>query len=228
LALSSMNWLLALTVFALVCVPFGLNISILSRGVNGITIPGYGCTGSTNETYNVPLSRSCLIISDVITIAVTLWYTIRGRGSYLRSVPSFKSSLTNTLLLNGALRAIVALNVVHLVLTLLSISVSAVDPTSGVAATPRLVLISFRPSLTAILICRLLIALQAANKELLSHDTNGALGDADSHHGPTSSLRFASRVVGSLGQSLGATGRSDADVDRELETFEPREGDDIG
>lgn len=63
-----------------------------------------------------------------------------------------------------------------------------------------------RDRLTAILICRFLLDLQHANQKALDPALDDTHGDARGDQ--TLSLRFASRVLGSIGGSLPAAGHS--------------------
>ncbi|KAI0351288.1 hypothetical protein OH77DRAFT_942730 [Trametes cingulata] len=199
LALSHTNWYLAALVFLLGAVPFSVNVWVFTLGSTSVSVPRFGCISSNNETRRqalvcVPLARAALILSDLLTISVTLWYTATQAGG-LRYVRALGSSLSRTLVQNGAVYflLIVALNAAHLVLTLLS---DLVLP----GVTPASTLGFFIDPLTAILICRLLIALQSANQKTLGLDSDPqsvSLGLGEREGG---SLRFAERVMGSIGE----------------------------
>ncbi|OSD04949.1 hypothetical protein PYCCODRAFT_86408 [Trametes coccinea BRFM310] len=145
LALSHMNWVLAFIVFTLACAPFAANMWAISLGVVGFNIPMAGCTASIQVTpyeakmyaslalsldhaqplfiTGTALSRSCTIAADLIVIATTWWNaTYDGSVRHIRGAS--KMPLTRVLLYNGAtyFLALSTLNILHLTLTLLSVS----------------------------------------------------------------------------------------------------------
>ncbi|KAI0765606.1 hypothetical protein BD413DRAFT_637622 [Trametes elegans] len=186
LALSGMNWPLAVVTFCLGSVPFAINAWTMALGITGMNAPVLGCVGGDSLVSGVAAGRSCLIASDIMVLVVTLWSTVRnGR---LRTNIGAKPSLANVLIFNGG--TLVTLNIIHLTLTLISI-VDSLDPISEVTI--------LTDPITAILVCRFLLALQSADQEALDQGSSSTPSRAD-NEGET--LRFASRVVGSIGGTL--------------------------
>ncbi|CDO74746.1 hypothetical protein BN946_scf184411.g3 [Trametes cinnabarina] len=192
------------------------------------------------------LSRACTIAADLIIVIISWRYAAQGFGWRLRRMPTLP--LTRVMILNGSayFLALLVLNALHLTLTMLSI-VGLSEPASDVTefTDPYVLLSPFfdacaRPrhqsrsphplnSLTAILICRFLFALHAANLKssavsvdlymntsLNLDDTRprivGAFSalhyDADlgaqaRSADPERTLQFASLVVESMGGAVG-------------------------
>ncbi|KAI0351308.1 hypothetical protein OH77DRAFT_944914 [Trametes cingulata] len=210
LALSRMNWLVAGTVFLLASGPFAVNIWVTSLGLIGENVPVVGCSGGSNQTRHqaiigtrssslspalslsscpslgVSVAHACGIVAESLVIVITVWHTVKATGG-LRGSRSGRPSLADILLVNGTVYflLIFTLNALHLVLTLFSISF-ALDPISEVDI--------FTDPLTAILICRFLIALQSANQSM------DEVGESDY----MGSMQFSSRIMGSLGEPIGA------------------------
>ncbi|CDO74748.1 hypothetical protein BN946_scf184411.g5 [Trametes cinnabarina] len=91
-------------------------------------------------------------------------------------------------------RALTTLNILHLTLTLLSV-VGVDEPTS--------VVVVFTDPLTAILICRFLLALHAANAQMTHGDARDDTDlEAFARSSNQQTLRFVSGVVDSLGATL--------------------------
>ncbi|KAH9903167.1 hypothetical protein C8Q73DRAFT_39897 [Cubamyces lactineus] len=199
LALSRMNWPLAAIVFALASGPFAVNVWLLRLGLTGANIPYIGCSGGSVQTahqavMSVSISRSSVIAADILVIAVTGWQTIKA-GS-LRLTPSWDvtpRTLADVLLKNGMIYflIVVTMNTLQLALTVVSI-VSPVNQISQVTI--------LTDPMTAILTCRFLLALQSANQEALNPSLSTLQGDIAGDANAT--LRFASRVVDSVGGSL--------------------------
>ncbi|KAH9855448.1 hypothetical protein C2E23DRAFT_708832, partial [Lenzites betulinus] len=201
LALSGMNWPLGISVFGLGLVPFAVNVWLMVlHEISGTNLPMLGCGALEDITLRqtiiwdigVSLSRGSLILSDVIAIVVT-WRTWKGKGLHIAGVVS---TLSDVLMYNG--QFVVICNTIHLSLTLISI-VTPLQQSSLVT--------SLTEPITAILIMRFLLALQSANQASMGRDT---LSGAD--HRPTLSvptdgdtLRFASIVIGSIGESFDGT-----------------------
>ncbi|KAI9069090.1 hypothetical protein FKP32DRAFT_1671664 [Trametes sanguinea] len=187
-------------------------------GTYSYNLPLAGCLVGTNETASqakmqvqtsyyprsslahfrpcsgVSISRSCVMASDVLVIAITWWYAARGRTLHdARQLKQFKHSLTQVLIMNGTIYflALLTVNAVHLTLSMLSINGLA-DEISEVAV--------FIDPLTAILICRFLLALHSANLRLTGEEL--ATDDSDAHgmSVDASMLNFASFV-----ESMGGT-----------------------
>ncbi|KAI9067365.1 hypothetical protein FKP32DRAFT_1601222 [Trametes sanguinea] len=169
LALSGMNWLAAAIVFVLACGPFAVNVwQITAVGVVGFNIPEVGCIGSSNITaaeakilfdiLGTAVSRSCIIAADLMVIIISWWFA--AKDWTIRDIRSPTMSLTRVMVLNGTtyFLALTLLNILHLTLTLLSL-VGVADQISPVTI--------FVDPLTAILICRFLLDLHAANSRSL-------------------------------------------------------------
>ncbi|KAI9059668.1 hypothetical protein FKP32DRAFT_1579471, partial [Trametes sanguinea] len=185
LALSGMNWYLASIVFLLASVPFAVNWAIAAIGAVGYNIPIVGCRANDLPyltVIGVALSRSCMIASDLLVIAITWWYATRG--GWNQQMGLRRPSLVRVMVVNGTVYFLVlsVLNVLHLILTFLSTLMSATDPLSQIAI--------FTDPLTAILICRLLLALHAADDKSADQSLNLSCldGKVDNGH----SLQFAS------------------------------------
>ncbi|KAI0364555.1 hypothetical protein BV20DRAFT_956028, partial [Pilatotrama ljubarskyi] len=203
LALSGMNWGLAIAVSAVAYVPFALNVWVSSLGLVGETVPILGCSGGSKQTAHqaligVTVSRSCAMAADLMVIAVTWRHT--AKGTTLRGLlrgPA-RSSLANVLLVNGKrsiyFLLIVILNALQLAFTLLEKVVDVLDESSAI--------IIFSDPLTAILICRLLIRLQSANQKALVGLGTGTETQADEAGEQAETLRFATMVIGSLAESV--------------------------
>ncbi|KAL7280277.1 hypothetical protein ACG7TL_005190 [Trametes sanguinea] len=199
LALSHMNWVLAFIVFTLACAPFAANMWAISLGVVGFNIPMAGCTASIQVTpyeakIGTALSRSCTIAADLIVIATTWWNaTYDGSVRHIRGAS--KMPLTRVLLYNGAtyFLALSTLNILHLTLTLLSV-VGVDEPTS--------VVVVFTDPLTAILICRFLLALHAANLQSTVQDSQDTELGIFARASNQKTVIFASFASDPLGATL--------------------------
>ncbi|KAI0364564.1 hypothetical protein BV20DRAFT_831459 [Pilatotrama ljubarskyi] len=139
---------------------------------------------------SVAVSRSCLIASDFLVVAITWNYTLRE--SRLRTRRILHRSLMTLLHVHGILYFLLmaTLNILHLVLTLLSIFVT-LDAVSEVVV--------FTDPLVAIVTWRFLLALQVANQ-----GSEGLRTSSDVTADDSASLRFvrSSRLTGSVGGSL--------------------------
>ncbi|KAI0331611.1 hypothetical protein GY45DRAFT_1321935, partial [Cubamyces sp. BRFM 1775] len=131
LALSGMNWKLAIPVFVFACGPFVVNLwTLIGVGTFGANIPVVGCIGSTNQTdfearfptgvVGVIISRSSAMLADVLVIVATWWYAAQG-GTFRTTIRmgGFRQPLTRVMVLHGPLAHLI-LNALHLILTLLS------------------------------------------------------------------------------------------------------------
>ncbi|KAI9069870.1 hypothetical protein FKP32DRAFT_1599630 [Trametes sanguinea] len=224
LALSRMNYPLALLVFVLACGPFAVNVWQVSvAGISGFNIPVAGCFGASGETpaqakIGVIIARTCAMAADSLVIGVSWWYgatTSSFRGLRHQSMP-----LAQIVLVNGTIYfiALLILNALHLTFTLASIV--------GVANAVSEVIVLTDP-LTAILICRFLLALHAADrKDAGSPLDDSALGETSDRGG---TLRFTSAIA-SMGADLTVgSGESSMGYGEELElTDEGSQGDEVG
>ncbi|OSC96671.1 hypothetical protein PYCCODRAFT_1481818 [Trametes coccinea BRFM310] len=212
LALSNMNWPLGGIVFLLSCGPFAVNIWVLGGlGVYGFNVPKVGCVGSSDETIHeaiigVAVSRSCNIASDFLVILVT-WRSA-AKGQWLHAVNGHRPSLMRVMMLNGTIYflALLIVNSLHLILTLLSID-AGVDPASSVTL--------FSDPLTAILICRFLLDLHAANARAAWEDSDDTRL-AGVNLSQVGSIRFASLAAHSMAGAV-ATESEDSTLDTEME-----------
>ncbi|KAH9851997.1 hypothetical protein C2E23DRAFT_923532, partial [Lenzites betulinus] len=216
LALSSINRTFGVIVFILASVPFAANVWLLSIGVTGENLPVVGCSTS--------LSRSCSIVADSLVIGATWKYAIQ-HGVFRRGIRRITpSEIVDVLLYNGTIYflPLVALNVTHLTLTVLSIvQVTENDSEVGLAIDP----------ITAILIGRYMLALQAANQKVLRGGETLSRWDADGSGAAEETLRFASRVIGSIGASIQRRDDDDEDLmwsNRETECEEVGGADSYG
>ncbi|RPD57194.1 hypothetical protein L227DRAFT_613812 [Lentinus tigrinus ALCF2SS1-6] len=127
-------------------------------------------------------SRTCLISTDALLVLVTWWKLSRGSLVHRR-----KGSFVYVLLRDGTIYfiALLALNALHLTLTLLS-HVQALQSVSVVTL--------FTEPLTGILVGRFLLNLQSANRKALDIDSSIKSGSGSG----SESLVFE-RVIGSLG-----------------------------
>ncbi|KAI0820262.1 hypothetical protein BC628DRAFT_1398083 [Trametes gibbosa] len=205
LALSGMNRVLAAVVFALAMTPFVVDmLPLILHNLTGENIPLVGCAGAENVTDRqrviyVALARGTLIASDLLVVGVTWTTWRRGRDC---SITAVVPTLSSILMYNGTLYFLVVgiCSTAHLVLTLLSIE-SPLERYSMITA--------LTDPITAILVCRFLLALQRANQAALGKDTLGdtrtygevlAPGGLDAPRSGT--LRFVSAAIGSIGESL--------------------------
>ncbi|KAJ3005093.1 hypothetical protein NUW54_g4497 [Trametes sanguinea] len=225
LALSRMNYPLALLVFVLACGPFAVNVwQVAVAGISGFNIPVAGCFGASGETpaqakigKRVIIARTCAMAADSLVIAVSWWYgatTSSFRGLRHQTMP-----LAQIVLVNGTIYfiALLILNALHLTFTLVSIV--------GVANAVSEVIVLTDP-LTAILICRFLLALHAADcKDAGSPLDDSVLGETSDRGG---TLRFASAIA-SMGADLATrSGESSLAYGDELElTAEGLRGDEV-
>ncbi|EIW59947.1 uncharacterized protein TRAVEDRAFT_64712 [Trametes versicolor FP-101664 SS1] len=197
LALSKMNYYLAFAVFIFALGPFVINLHTISLGLVGTNIAPFGCGGGADLTQalaimGVVVSRSCAIIADIIAITVTWRSTVNVHGVL---AGDRRSSVASTLFVNGTIYFLVfvTMNTFHLLLTLLSV-VDALEPVSLVTV--------FTDPLATVLTCRFLLALQSANQQALGQGS--AEDGEDDERGGSSTLQFASRIIGSIAASIPA------------------------
>ncbi|KAL1938174.1 hypothetical protein VTO73DRAFT_11818 [Trametes versicolor] len=214
LALSGMNWPLGFCVSVLAASPFFGSMWELSLGITGSNQPPFGCGGGNNTTPRqqlialVPVGTvqsACIITADIIVIIVTWWYSFKTHGTFTTRRDGTRSHLADILSINGTIYFLLfmVLNTVQLAFNLVS-SVYALENIG--------VVISFVAPLQAVMTCRFMIALQSADRRVVggvasSVNADGQDTGADGVH----TLRFASRVVGSIGGDLGASYLGTAD-----------------
>ncbi|RPD59933.1 hypothetical protein L227DRAFT_575932 [Lentinus tigrinus ALCF2SS1-6] len=151
----------------------------------------------------VIISRTCLIVADFIVLGVT-WY---GTYRTLRLVrvaavgEQSKHTYSGVLFRDGTIYFVILaiLNFLHLLFTLLSIAVYALQPTSFVT--------TFTEPLTSILVSWFLLDLQ----EVGIYRADPQLSSLSVGQG---SLHFNSRVIGSLGESLPPPGDTSLEDER--------------
>ncbi|RDX45251.1 hypothetical protein OH76DRAFT_1420880 [Lentinus brumalis] len=147
------------------------------------------------------VARASLIAADAILIVVT-WMKLSRRGG------GGGGSFVHVVLRDGTVYFIclLILNTLHLTFTVASIATPVVRPVSNV--------IAFSEPLTAILIYRFMLNLQAVNRKALQLDAPAGTEGATSSGSGGGSLVFE-RVVGSLGSSVIGDWEGQADVDED-------------
>ncbi|RPD73086.1 hypothetical protein L226DRAFT_536590 [Lentinus tigrinus ALCF2SS1-7] len=197
-ALSDQNWLLSGLVMLLSLVPFGINVGQYAYGLTGEVDPLFGCSAVLPITDKFARkitisSRTCLIASDALVIAITWFAMLRCRDRF-GEMTWHSTSLTTILARDGTIYFILLLilNTLHLTFTMLSIH-AAFEPLSYFS--------DFTEPVTTVLISRFLLDLQSANQRALKVDSDDPLYlDTMTF---SRSANIESRVVGSLGASLG-------------------------
>ncbi|RPD59066.1 hypothetical protein L226DRAFT_524088 [Lentinus tigrinus ALCF2SS1-7] len=195
--------ILSAFVFLLALAPLPINAARFSFDLTGVNDPHWGCfaedsvPSSLNLKSVLPfiiISRTCLIVSDIILIGLTWWALPRNSISFA-TLRKTRVSLTTVLLRDGTLYfgVLLIMNVLHLVFSLSFIFSSSDNGASNVTA--------FTESVTAVLVSRFLLNLQEANKvavmgmDLVSMDQLSTVPEGRT-------LSFA-RVMGSIGESIG-------------------------
>ncbi|RDX51355.1 hypothetical protein OH76DRAFT_1401672 [Lentinus brumalis] len=188
----SKSYPVALLVFLLSSVSVGVDFSDFRFDLVGVNIPLLGCTATTTVSTDlfkkyVIIVRTCLIAADLILIYVT-WYTL-GRKAFSNSHHSF----VGVLLQDGTIyfMVLLLLNILHLVFTMLAID----TPLQGASNVS-----SFTEPVTATLVSRFLIHLQAANRRTLHIDTDN-YADRGATFSSLGTLVF-DRVVGPMESTL--------------------------
>ncbi|RPD73151.1 hypothetical protein L226DRAFT_584919 [Lentinus tigrinus ALCF2SS1-7] len=173
-------------------IPLSLQLCEYSKSKSGVWDPPICTMGSVTIGINFSVdsglcevtiaSRTCLISTDALLVLVTWWKLSRGSLVHRR-----KGSFVYVLLRDGTIYfiALLALNALHLTLTLLS-HVQALQSVSVVTL--------FTEPLTGILVGRFLLNLQSANRKALDIDSSIKSGSGSG----SESLVFE-RVIGSLG-----------------------------
>ncbi|KAI0701124.1 hypothetical protein C8T65DRAFT_741821 [Cerioporus squamosus] len=209
-ALSGRNWTIGLLVLVLSMVPVGLNFAT-ARWAEVILDPQFGCYEASTisptiskffqlsritarAVFNVRnavtiLSRTSLILADLIVIVVT-WTATYRTTMIARQGAISQSSLSVLFLRDGLVYFIVLLiiNVLHLAFSTSTI-LAAIGTISDIS-------ILFEP-ISAVLVSRFLLNLQQANRRLVNQYSTSTTTE----RGTTSSIRF-DRAVGSLGNSI--------------------------
>ncbi|KAI0765604.1 hypothetical protein BD413DRAFT_615519 [Trametes elegans] len=210
LALARMNWALAAIVFVFGCTPSIANYVIYGIGISGQNILTTGCQASTSLwvlkvipelDLVVIAARVGVIISDLIVVLVTLSSTWR-KGIRGRLGESMWSSLSNVIFYDGLIYfgVMLCFNILDLVLTIISI-VTPWHPASYITI--------ISDPLTAVLVCRFLLDLQAANQASMEIGSARSHAHDASRPGAVETLRFA-RVIGSVAATLDPDADQDA------------------
>ncbi|RPD63548.1 hypothetical protein L227DRAFT_572699 [Lentinus tigrinus ALCF2SS1-6] len=184
-------------VFVLSIVTIVVNLVDMFKFVEPAVLPFFGCTLVDTISPELAIgfaiaARASLIIADAILIVVT-WVKL-SRGS-----ATSPGSLMHVVLRDGTIYFIclLILNTLHLSFTVAAIATPGVRPDSNV--------IAFLEPVTAILISRFMLNLQAVNRDALQLNSAGAgnkgEGPGTSSESGGGSLVFE-RVVGSLGSSV--------------------------
>ncbi|RPD60550.1 hypothetical protein L227DRAFT_575166 [Lentinus tigrinus ALCF2SS1-6] len=124
-ALSNRNWPLAILVFLLGLVPYGMDMGQFAVGLTGYVDPVWGCVtaipgfSQTLATQMTIAARTTHIACDAILIVVT-WYSLRRR---MRGISRLPLTATIVLVVLNSLRLILAMPLpVHCVLTVILVS----------------------------------------------------------------------------------------------------------
>ncbi|RPD69379.1 hypothetical protein L226DRAFT_616909 [Lentinus tigrinus ALCF2SS1-7] len=184
----SRSWLLGTLCFLLSVVPFPLNLVLYHFGPLGAIVPPFGCVavqpiGPELGRRLTIASRSCLMTADLLLVVVT-WYTL-GRGRRTTGIKADGMTLAHILLRDGTIyfTVLFVLNCLHLTFAMLSFEF--------VFQTGSYITLFTNP-LTAVIVSRFLLNLQAANQRAIAHDSDPYLVSR-----PSGTLVFE-RVLGSL------------------------------
>ncbi|KAI0331606.1 hypothetical protein GY45DRAFT_1433711 [Cubamyces sp. BRFM 1775] len=132
--------------------------------------------------------------------AINLWnYNVNAIIGI--NLPIVGCTATSTQTVSEARMTLLVLNALHLILTLTN---EFLTPEQAVSLVELLT-----DPLSIIIICRFLLALQSANRQLTSEETINLHDGRDGEYGNT--LRFASVVVGTLGGEVDPGGESGVD-----------------
>ncbi|KAI0631633.1 hypothetical protein C8Q77DRAFT_1127983 [Trametes polyzona] len=189
LALSGMHWMLSTLVFLLSIGPAAVNLAAFGFGLTGINVLTAGCLQTIDmepvqHTIFSVVARITLIAADFIVVVVTIVATWQ-RG--LSGLPN-RRSLSDVLLYNGVLYFLVLLFLNVIVIVLSRVSDDAVAQQGSY-------LTQLSAPVTAILICRFLLDLQAANTASAEFGTH--MLESVSEAG--GSMRFAEVTVRAFG-----------------------------
>ncbi|TFK84545.1 hypothetical protein K466DRAFT_588821 [Polyporus arcularius HHB13444] len=208
----SRNRPLSVLVFLLSSITIVVNMLDTFKFVTPAAIPFFGCTLVDTISPQLALvfastARGTLIAADAILIVIT-WAKLSRRGG------GAGGSFVHVVLRDGTLYFIclLILNTLHLAFTVASIATPVVRRVSNV--------IAFSEPLTAMLIYRFMLNLQAVNRNALQLDGPAGAGPG----GATSSgscgggsLVFE-RVIGSLGSSVLSEGEEEDSREDAYET----------
>ncbi|KAI0780285.1 hypothetical protein C8Q74DRAFT_1368023 [Fomes fomentarius] len=205
-AISGRRWYVALPVLVFSAFPVILN-TLGYRWEHGAYEPLFGCFSTSDVPHGlsvmfVPLpfvafafltfmiaSRTSFILADALVVAITWVTTYKSTRSQYRheNVPSFQTLLYR----NGIVYFVVltVLNILHLVLSLLSVASNGSEEASLV--------VSFAEPITSILVSNFLMELQAA-KRRTEHQQS-------LNFGTDSSSSVLDRVLGALDSNIGSS-----------------------
>ncbi|KAI0641919.1 hypothetical protein C8Q79DRAFT_986348, partial [Trametes meyenii] len=202
-ALSGHHWALSALTLLLSGVPIIINY-VRYHWLESLNDPVFGCRTELTLTMSLAkrlvftvVSRTCLIVADLLVMAVT-WNTTRS-GRRLRSA-SQGQTFSSTLLRNGLVYFLILLlmNVLHLTFAMLSVNQAFVK-VSYVTI--------FTEPLTAVLVSRFLFNLQEAGNVSQECPSIARTTDQLDTNFVISSTSF-STIVGWLGVELGNTAAS--------------------
>ncbi|KAI0676173.1 hypothetical protein C8Q78DRAFT_373800 [Trametes maxima] len=194
-----MNWLLAIITFLFAIGPAVVNAT-------QYRFPDlYSVSAIQEEMFSIS-ARTTLIVADILVIVVTVYSTWKG-GSRRLGI-SGRLSLADILLYNGIKYFIVLLG-----LNIAAVVMAHLTVTSG----GQSYITPVSEPLTAIFICHFLIDLQSANRGSMALEEGSPESVELADQGGT--LRFASRMIGSLGGSARPEW-DDADADDISGTYE--------
>ncbi|RDX51366.1 hypothetical protein OH76DRAFT_1555093 [Lentinus brumalis] len=162
------NWAIGLVVFAFSMVAVGANLSYLfKKAVAGVVVPGIGCVAQASVTHSMIIistksyrvtttSRISMMAADILLIFLT-WSRLRQSSEIGTLAAQKGSSFASVLTCDGIIYflTIMSMNALHLGLTLFSLSHIALEASRYIV---------FTEPLTAILVSRFLLDLQAIKR----------------------------------------------------------------
>ncbi|RDX44273.1 hypothetical protein OH76DRAFT_1487225 [Lentinus brumalis] len=190
----SRSWLLGTFVFLLSVVPFAVNLVPYHYGSQAAIVPPFGCIAI--DSISPQMGRNDYRIENMLDslryfmIAIT-WHSL-GRGRRMATTTRNGLSLAHVLLRDGTIyfAVLFVLNCVHLIFTMLSLELVFQNGSY---------LTIFTNPLTAVIVSRFLLNLQAANQQALALDSDHDPQIASAAYDATHTLVFE-RVVGSLAE----------------------------
>ncbi|TFK83407.1 hypothetical protein K466DRAFT_555099 [Polyporus arcularius HHB13444] len=189
----SSSKLLGLIVLVLSLAPVGVNLVQYAYEISGQNFPPFGCLEIDKTTVAIALSsRIPLIVAELLLIYIT-WTKLSSRSTFDDVRKSKRLSLPGILFRTGMYTvALFVLNVLHLGLTLTSVTVFIAPYVSHHSHTmPQLI--------SAILVSRFLLELQAANQMVVRLDPDDPL---HSSRNPYDKPSFISSLGGSISPGL--------------------------
>ncbi|KAI0364556.1 hypothetical protein BV20DRAFT_983129 [Pilatotrama ljubarskyi] len=217
LALSGMRWSIALLVFVLSLAPAGAGFVVYGFHLTGSNLLTTGCQGESNVSQRqnvilVTVSRCGLILADIIVLLVTVVSTWKRGTPHLQGTA--KRTLGDVLLYDGVIyfgyadSPISSVRTTRLTPRTLTLAAGTAQITTPYHSASYITVLS--DPLTAVLVYRFLLDLQAANLASIGAGSSAppslpTMSNADAN----GTLVFASRVIGPLGGSLVATSEED-------------------